>query len=221
MTPSSVPAGPRTPSDGARSVAAKRPGMELVVAAQKSVALLGLIGRAENMHSILDAETDATLAYLDTWMMVRGGRRGRSQKRGPTHGLIWARTRHATSRAGDPEPHDHVLIANMCHMADGKGGWKAVDTAALRDILHAATAFGRVASAAKAIELDYAIEPDDGQAWGIGVSPACPRGRASCSPSVRRDHRPRSNPRVMTPTRPARPPPGTLVRPSGTPRRPI
>ena len=47
---------------------------------------------------------------------------------------------------GDPEPHDHVLIANLCHMADGKGGWKALDTAALRDILHAATAFGRVAS---------------------------------------------------------------------------
>jgi conjugative relaxase-like TrwC/TraI family protein len=53
----------------------------------------------------------------------------------------------------------------MCHMADGKRGWKAVDPAALRDILHAATAFGRVASAAKAIELGYAIEPDDGP-WG-------------------------------------------------------
>jgi conjugative relaxase-like TrwC/TraI family protein len=162
------PGGARRPSDGTRLVAAKRPGMELVVAAQKSVALLGLIGRAEDMHAILDAETDATLAYLDTWMMVRGGRRGRSQTRGPTHGLIWARTRHATSRAGDPEPHDHVLIANVCHMADGKGGWKAVDTAALRDVLHAATAFGRVASAAKAIELGYAIEADDGPSGRLG-----------------------------------------------------
>jgi conjugative relaxase-like TrwC/TraI family protein len=162
------PGGARQPSDGARLVNAKRPGMELVVAAQKSVALLGLIGRAEDMHAILDAESDATLAYLDTWMMVRGGRRGRGQTRGPTHGLIWARTRHATSRAGDPEPHDHVLIANVCHMADGKGGWKAVDTAALRDVLHAATAFGRVASAAKAIELGYAIEADDGPSGRLG-----------------------------------------------------
>ncbi len=162
------PGGARRPSDGARLVNAKRPGVELVVAAQKSVALLGVIGRAEDMHAILDAETDATLAYLDTWMMVRGGRRGRSQTRGATHGLIWARTRHATSRAGDPEPHDHVLIANVCHMADGKGGWKAVDTAALRDILHAATAFGRVASAAKAVELGYAIEADDGPSGKLG-----------------------------------------------------
>ena len=53
-------------------------------------------------------------------------------------------------------------------MADGKGGWKAVDTAALRDILHAATAFGRVASAVKAIELGYAIEADDGPSGRLG-----------------------------------------------------
>ena len=53
-------------------------------------------------------------------------------------------------------------------MADGKGGWKAVDTAALRDLLHAATAFGRVASAAKAVELGYAIEADDGPSGRLG-----------------------------------------------------
>jgi conjugative relaxase-like TrwC/TraI family protein len=160
--------GARYPASGDRLVAAKRPGMELVVAAQKSVALLGLVGRAEDMHAILDAETDATLAYLDTWMMVRGGRRGRSQVRVQTNGLMWVRTRHATSRAGDPEPHDHVLIANLCRMADPKGGWKAVDTAALRDVLHAATAFGRMASAAKAIELGYGIEADEGPSGRLG-----------------------------------------------------
>jgi conjugative relaxase-like TrwC/TraI family protein len=80
-----------------------------VVAAHKSVALLGLIGRAEDMHAILDAETDATMATLDAWMTARGGRRGRAQTRTKTHGLTWAVTRHATSRAGDPEPHDHLL----------------------------------------------------------------------------------------------------------------
>ena len=82
--------------------------------------------------------------------------------------MVWARTRHATSRAGDPEPHDHILVANLCRISDDKGGWKAVDTAALRDLLHAATAFGRVASAAKAVELGYAIEPDDGPSGRLG-----------------------------------------------------
>lgn len=53
-------------------------------------------------------------------------------------------------------------------MADEKGGWKALDTAALRDVLHAATAYGRVASAAKAVKLGYAIEHDDGRSGRLG-----------------------------------------------------
>ncbi len=75
---------------------------------------------------------------------------------------------HATSRSGDPAPHDHILVANLCRIADAKGGWKALDTAAFRDVLHAATAYGRVASAAKAVELGYAIEPDDGPSGRLG-----------------------------------------------------
>ena len=162
------PGGARNPVSGARLVGAKRPGIELVVAAHKSVALLGICGRAEDMHAILDAETDATLAYLDAWMTARGGRRGRCQTRTPTGGLLWSATRHATSRAGDPEPHDHVLIANLTAMADAKGGWKGLDTAALRDLLHAATAYGRVTAAAKAVQLGYAIEADDGPSGKLG-----------------------------------------------------
>lgn len=48
----------------------------------------------------------------------------------PTEGLVFARTRHATSRAGDPEPHDHVLIANVCRVADG--GSRGAHRGALR-----------------------------------------------------------------------------------------
>jgi conjugative relaxase-like TrwC/TraI family protein len=156
------------PTTGARLVRTRRPGMELVVAAHKSVALLGIMGRAEDMHAILDAETDATLASLDSWVARRGGRRGREQSRTGTAGLTWARTRHATSRAGDPAPHDHVLIANLVEMADAWGGWKALDTAALRDLLHAATAVGRMAAARRAVELGYAIEADAGPSGRLG-----------------------------------------------------
>jgi hypothetical protein len=42
-----------------------RPGMELVVSPHKSIAELGVIGRVEDMHTILDAERDATMGYLD------------------------------------------------------------------------------------------------------------------------------------------------------------
>jgi conjugative relaxase-like TrwC/TraI family protein len=76
------------------------------------VAELGVIGRAEDMHEIVDAEREATLDYLDRLVAERGGRRGRSQTRVATGGLIWATSRHATTRSGDPQVHDHVLIAN-------------------------------------------------------------------------------------------------------------
>ena len=75
---------------------------------------------------------------------------------------------HATSRAGDPCPHDHVLLANVVEMLDDWGGWKAADTTVWREQLHAATAVGRMAGARVAVELGYAIAPDPGPSGRLG-----------------------------------------------------
>ena len=175
-----------------------RPGMELVVSPHKSIAELGVIGRAEDMHKIVDAERDATMAYLDEVVWDRGGRRGRAQLRTPTEGLTWAVSRHATTRAGDPQVHDHVLVANLVSMGDERGGWKALDTGLLRDHLHAATAVGRMAAAAKAVELGYGIEPDPGRSGRLGgwAISGIPKKPGKYTPTVR----PRSKrPSALTP----------------------
>ncbi|MGD0595859.1 MAG: MobF family relaxase, partial [Acidimicrobiales bacterium] len=169
--------GAHDPVSGRRLVGCRRPGLELVVSSHKSVAELGVIGRAEDMHEIADAELNATLAYLDHLVLQSGGRRSRAQTRVATGGLIWATSRHATTRAGDPQVHDHVLIANAVAMADARGGWKGADTAFLRDHLHAATAVGRMAAAARAVELGYGIVADAGPSgrlgsWAIAGIPA-------------------------------------------------
>ena len=142
--------------------------MEVVISAHKSVAELGVIGRAEDMHRVMDAELEGTLAYLDRVTRQMGGRRGQTAESTPTGGLIYAHTRHATSRAGDPCPHDHVLLANVVEMKDERGGWKAADTALWREHLHAATMAGRVAAARVAVELGYAIEADPGPSGRLG-----------------------------------------------------
>lgn len=72
------PGGAKDPVSGERLVATRRPGMELVISAHESVAELGVIGRPGDMHAILDAERDATLAYLDGVTRQIGGRRGRA-----------------------------------------------------------------------------------------------------------------------------------------------
>ena len=150
------------PSTRTRLVETRRPGFELIVSAHKSVAVLGVIGDADAMHTILDVETAATMGWLDGWFRERGGRRGRVQTRTATGGLTYAVTRHATSRAGDPSPHDHVLVANVVAMLDDRGGFKALDSASLRDTVEAATMVGRLHSAYRAVELGFDIEPDPG-----------------------------------------------------------
>src|ERR1039458_1154274 len=169
--------GAHDPRTDRRLVGCLRPVLELVVSPHKSVAELGVIGRAEDMHEIVDAERDATLEYLDRLVAERGGRRGRAQTRVATGGLIWATSRHATTRASDPQVHDHVLIANAVLMRDARGGWKGADTAFLRDHLHAATAVGRMGAAAKAVEIGYGIVADPGPSgrlgsWAIAGIPA-------------------------------------------------
>jgi conjugative relaxase-like TrwC/TraI family protein len=155
------------PSTGEQLVGTRRPGFELVVSAHKSVAVLGVVDRAEEMHSILDVETAATVDWLDGWFQDRGGRRGRVQQRTPTGGLTYAVTRHATSRAGDPSPHDHVLVANVVEMLDDRGRFKALDSAALRDTVEAATMVGRLHAAARAVELRFDIQADDGPSGNL------------------------------------------------------
>jgi len=162
------PGGATDPTTGERLVSAKRPGMELVIAAHKSVAELGVLGRAEDMHAIMDAERDATLAYLDELTKERGGRRGVAAVPTATSGLVYATARHATTRAGDPGPHDHVLIANVVQMRDERGGTKAPDTTLWREHLHAATMVGRLASAKVAVDLGYGIEADGGPTGKLG-----------------------------------------------------
>lgn len=155
------------PATGERLVTSQRPGFELVVSAHKSVAVLGVINRADEMHSILDAETTATMGWLDNWFQTSGGRRGRVQSRTATGGLTYAVTRHCTLRAGDPSPHDHVLVANVVKMLDARGGHKALDSAALRDTVEAATMVGRLRSAARAVELGFEIAPDGGPSGNL------------------------------------------------------
>jgi conjugative relaxase-like TrwC/TraI family protein len=162
------PGGACDPTTGERLVHTKRPGLELVISAHKSVAELGVIGRAEDMHRIMVAERDATLAYLDDLTRRLGGRRGEAAVRTPTEGLIYATARHATSRAGDPGPHDHVLLANLVRMNDDRGGWKAAVTNLWTEHLHAATMVGRMASARVAVELGYGIVADDGPSGKLG-----------------------------------------------------
>src|SRR5215210_5930820 len=103
------------------------PGFDLTFSAPKSVTVLfGVAGRpirrqVQVAHEI--AVRDA-LGYLeDVAAYGRRGHGGLDFMRG--HGLVAAAFRHRTSRAGDPQVHTHVLVANLTRLANGR--WQSLD----------------------------------------------------------------------------------------------
>ena len=96
------PGGACDPTTGERLASTTRPGMELVISAHKSVAELGVIGLAEDVHRIMDAERDATLSYLEAVTQTRGGRRGRQRTATPP--ADWSTPTPATRHPGRVTP---------------------------------------------------------------------------------------------------------------------
>jgi len=151
-----APGGACDPTTGQRVVEAQWPGLELILEPHHSVAMLGVIGRAEDMHQIMDAERDATMAYLDELATVPASK-GMS---GPSsEGLIYATTRHA-SLAGEPRAHDHVLVASAVRTS-ADYDWRRINVLAFEEHAQPAMMVGRMAAAHVAVERGYAIVPVD------------------------------------------------------------
>lgn len=115
-------------SKGSNSVA----GYDLTFSPPKSVSVLwGLSDRAtsEAISQAHEAAIDDAVAYLEEHAIgTRAGAGGVAQL--DVSGLIATRFRHHDSRDGDPQLHDHVVVANKVYDEAG-GKWRSLDGAAL------------------------------------------------------------------------------------------
>ena len=103
------------------------PGFDLTFSAPKSVSVIYALAdeaTSEVVGAAHDRAVTATLGWLEReacW--TRAGSDGINRLRG--EGFVAARFLHRTSRAGDPQLHTHVLVANMTRTPDGR--WRALD----------------------------------------------------------------------------------------------
>ena len=119
------------PRDGAllraSTSVARVAGFDLTFSAPKSVSVLFGIGGPEFRDRVRSAHDVAALEavrYLErTAAAVRRGHAGAVVEQAP--GFVAAAFRHRTSRAGDPQLHTHVLVANLGRGIDGR--WSALD----------------------------------------------------------------------------------------------
>jgi conjugative relaxase-like TrwC/TraI family protein len=122
----------RDPDVGERLVGAqgraRTPGFDCTFSAPKSVSLLWALGPPDVSRQVREAHdtaVDAALAMLeDEASRARRGRGGLVQV--DADGFVAAAFRHRTSRAGDPQLHTHVLVANLAYV-DGEDRWTALD----------------------------------------------------------------------------------------------
>ena len=102
-------------------------GFDLTFSAPKSVSVLFALGDEEMRNSVRaahDLAASEALGHLErAAAAVRRGRAGAVVEE--ASGLIAAGFRHRTSRAGDPQLHTHVLVANLGRGLDGR--WSALD----------------------------------------------------------------------------------------------
>jgi conjugative relaxase-like TrwC/TraI family protein len=105
----------------------RRPGFDLTFSAPKSVSVLFGVGDEELRAVVQTAHDRAVreaLAYMERAAAVtRRGAGGAHVIAG--NGFVAAAFRHRTSRAGDPQLHTHVLVANLTLGADGR--WSTLD----------------------------------------------------------------------------------------------
>jgi conjugative relaxase-like TrwC/TraI family protein len=117
------------PRDGSRlrSSRARVAGFDLTFSAPKSVSVIFGIGDADARGAVRAAHDHAVreaVGYLErSAAAVRRGRGGAVVEQ--ASGLVAAGFRHRTSRAGDPQLHTHVLVANLGRGSDGR--WTALD----------------------------------------------------------------------------------------------
>jgi conjugative relaxase-like TrwC/TraI family protein len=129
----------REPADkeelGRYITAATRPdqqavaGFDLVCSPAKSVSVLWALGDDDTRKSIEQAQDRAvasTIAYLEREALAtRAGTNGVEQIE-VEGGVAVTAFRHFESRNGDPQLHDHLVVANKVKGSDGK--WRTIDS---------------------------------------------------------------------------------------------
>jgi conjugative relaxase-like TrwC/TraI family protein len=135
------------------------PGYDLMFSVPKSASMIFGLGGEREQAAVLRSQRAAVgeaMSYLQQHAcLVRRGDGGHIVERG--RGLIGAAFEHRTSRAGDPQIHTHVLVANLAQRDDGL--WAALDG---RAVYHEAKAAGHVHEAAFRRELSREL----GVEWG-------------------------------------------------------
>src|SRR6266542_700797 len=140
------------------------PAWDLVLRPVKDVGVLYALGNARTNRAVMSAHHEGlaeAAGYLDAHVSTRRGHGGCERVGG--QGLVAVGFDHRTSRAGDPLPHTHLIIANRVQGPDGR--WTTLDGRHLYRHRRAADALYRAAYQ-RALTRDLGVEWGAADRWG-------------------------------------------------------
>ena len=146
-------------------------GWEFSIGPDKTFSALWAIADAGTRDMLLAIHREACAAMvgvLDSAAYVRRGAGGTQWQHAP--GVLCAAVTHTTSRTGDPQLHDHFLIANIARAPDGK--WLTLDGQLIYDVMQfAVTMYGRTLRhlATERLGLTWTRPDDNGHRHISGV----------------------------------------------------
>ncbi|MFP1132940.1 MobF family relaxase [Asticcacaulis sp. W401b] len=106
------------------------PGWDMTFSATKSASIMALVAGDDRIQSAFNRSVQTAMVYAEKhFSITRQRTEGGKIAHLLTGNLTYATTSHSMSRAGDPEMHNHVVLANATRLDDG--GWRALETDAL------------------------------------------------------------------------------------------
>ena len=132
----------------------KRAGTDFEFSAPKSFSIQALVHGDDHLIQAHREAVSLAMAFLEEQI---GARRGKGGKDWETTGQgLFGRVTHMTSRAGDPQLHDHVVALNVTKNSDGK--YQAMTNDRMMNYQRQAQEIYFSELAFRAVALGYALE---------------------------------------------------------------
>lgn len=132
----------------------KRAGTDFEFSAPKSFSIQALVHGDERLIQAHRESVSVAMGFLEEQI---GARRGKAGKRWETTGQgLFGRVTHMTSRAGDPQLHDHVVALNITINSDGQ--YQAMTNDRIMNYQRMAQEIYFAEYARKAVSIGYELE---------------------------------------------------------------
>jgi conjugative relaxase-like TrwC/TraI family protein len=134
----------------------RRPGFDLTFSAPKSVSLVALVHRSEDVVNAHERAVSATLSFLEREAAQTRTTEAHRTREEVTRNLVVARFAHDTSRDLDPQLHTHCVVINATRRADRQ--WRSISNERIYALKMLGGAIYRAHLASELRKLGYSIE---------------------------------------------------------------